>query len=369
MTLKLLNAAAQTTALTAVIMTCDLTSAAAHENDKNAPHAMDHAPIGVMGDHRHKKGEWMTSYRFMRMDMDGNRDGTNSLTPDIIASTVPNRFFGAAGQPPTLRVVPKDMTMDMHMFGGMYGVSDRVTVMAMTSYKRSEMDHLTYMGPMGTNLRGEFTTTSKGFGDSSVTAIIGLDDGAKPSRQINANIGLSLPTGSNEKTDQILTPMGTTPSPRLPYPMQLGTGTYDLLPALTYFDRNEALGWGVQARARLPLGENSEGYKFGTRGELTAWAAYEPAYWVSFSGRLKAVSQGSIKGMDPVIMAPVQTADPDNHGGEMVEAAFGVNLAAQNGALKGHRLAFEVTLPLYRNLNGPQLETDYVISLGWQKAF
>jgi len=164
------------------------------------------------------------------------------------------------------------MTMDMHMVGAMYGLSDRVTLMGMTSYKRNEMDHLTYRGGMGNIVRGEFTTVSKGFGDSSVTAIIG-------------------------------------------------------------------------------------------------WLAYEPAYWLSFSSRVKMVSQGSTKGLDPAIAAPVQTANPNNHGGETIEMVFGVNLAGQNGALKGHRLAFEVALPLYRDLNGPQLETDSVFTLGWQKAF
>ena len=34
-----------------------------------------HAPIGVMTDHTHGAGEFMWSYRFMYMAMDGNRDG------------------------------------------------------------------------------------------------------------------------------------------------------------------------------------------------------------------------------------------------------------------------------------------------------
>jgi len=33
----------------------------AHEDGKTGPHAIDHAPIGVMADHRHKAGEWMVS--------------------------------------------------------------------------------------------------------------------------------------------------------------------------------------------------------------------------------------------------------------------------------------------------------------------
>ena len=39
----------------------------------------DHAPIGVMADHQHQKGEWMISYRYMGMAMDGNRDGFRSF--------------------------------------------------------------------------------------------------------------------------------------------------------------------------------------------------------------------------------------------------------------------------------------------------
>ena len=343
--------------------------AAAHENDMNAPHALDHAPIGVMGDHRHDKGEWMLSYRYMTMDMDGTRDGTDSLTPDVIATTIPNRFFGAAGQPPTLRVVPTNMQMDMHMVGAMYGFNDRITVMAMGSYHTKDMDHLTYQGGMGTAVLGGFNTKVSGIGDSSLTAIIGLDNGSNPKKQINLNLGLSLPTGSNEETGQILTPMGGTPSPRLPYPMQLGTGTYDFKPAITYSERSGKMGWGAQASARIALGENAEGYKYGERLEGTAWLAYEPAYWMSLSGRLKATSQGNIDGIDSAILAPVQTADPDNYGGEDVQLLLGVNFAGQNGILKGHRFALEVGVPIYRDLNGPQLETDSTITAGWQKAF
>lgn len=353
-------------ALTAAALT---TPAFAHENGSDAPHASDHAPIGVMADHRHKQGEWMLSYRFMRMDMSGNRDGTNPINAETIATTVPNRFFGAPMQPPTLRVVPLDMTMDMHMIGGMYGLTDRITLMAMTSYLSNDMDHLTFMGGMGPMVRGSFTTQSEGFGDSTVSAIIGLDDGTKAERQINLNLGLSIPTGSNEETDQILTPMGGTPTPRLPYPMQLGTGTWDLKSAVTAFDRHGKFGYGAQASARIPLGDNDEGYKRGERIEGTAWLSYEPDYWVSFSTRIKAVSQGDISGMDAAIMAPVQTADPENFGGDTVELLFGFNLAGQTGALKGHRLAIEYGIPLHRDLNGPQLETDSVLTLGWQKAF
>lgn len=48
--------------------------------------ADDHAPIGVMGDHMHKKGEWMLGYRYMHMEMDGLRDGTSNVSTTEAAS-------------------------------------------------------------------------------------------------------------------------------------------------------------------------------------------------------------------------------------------------------------------------------------------
>ena len=48
---------------------------------------------------------------------------------------------------------------------------------------------------------------------------------------------------------------------------------------------------------------------------------------------------------------------------------FGINLAGQTGWQKGNRVAAEIGLPLYRDLNGPQLETDLTFTIGWQRAY
>ena len=77
-----------------------------------------HAPIGVMGDHVHKRGEWMLSFRTMTMTMQGNLQGTNSLSPEAIVQTQANAFAGMPMQPANLRVVPTKMTMAMQMLGG-----------------------------------------------------------------------------------------------------------------------------------------------------------------------------------------------------------------------------------------------------------
>ena len=73
--------------------------------------------------------------------------------------------------------------------------------------------------------------------------------------------------------------------------------------------------------------------------------------------------------MDPAIMGPVQTANPDFQGGESVTAFAGVNFAATGGALKGWRLGIEGGLPLVQDLNGPQMPTDFTLTVGVQKSF
>jgi len=331
-----------------------------------------HAPIGVMGDHMHKAGEFMLSYRFMRMDMAGNRIGTDEVSPEEIVTTVPNRFFGQPMQPQTLRVVPTEMPMNMHMFGAMYAPTDWITLMGMVNYIDKSMDHITFDGPMGNTRLGTFTTESEGFGDTSLTALIRLLDQPRVDGKdhVHLSLGLSVPTGSITETDDILTPMNTRPTVRLPYSMQLGSGTFDLLPGITYTGRDGDFSWGAQYRATLRLeDENDEGYRRGHVHEATAWLAYQWEPWISTSLRVAGSSEGQIEGIDPNIMGPVQTADPDNYGGERVDLFAGVNLVGQNGDLRGHRLAFEVGAPVYQDLNGPQMETDWTLTVGWQKAW
>ncbi|MAM33588.1 MAG: alpha-amylase [Micavibrio sp.] len=333
------------------------------EQSAKTSNADDHAPIGVMGDHRHKAGEWMVSYRFMRMHMEGNRDGTDSLSPDEIVTTTPNPF----APPPTLRVVPLEMDIDMHMLGGMYAPSDWLTLMVMGQYIDREMEHLTYAGMAGTTELGQFTTKVQGIGDTSLSGLIGLyDDNI---HHLHLNAGLSLPTGSIKEEDDVLTPMGTTPRLRLPYAMQLGSGTYDLLPGLTYYGNQDNWGWGAQYKATIRTGENSQDYTLGDKHQITAWGSYLWTPSFSTSLRATAETEGHIDGMDSDITAPVQTANPDNYGGERLSLSAGANYLFQAGPLQGHRLAFEVTAPVYQDLNGPQMERDYAVTVGWQKAF
>lgn len=341
---------------------CALAGTPALADDDHGVDSLDHAPIGVMGDHRHARGEWMFSYRFMHMDMAGIQIGTDDATPEQVATTVPNRFFGNPGQPPTLRVVPTAMFMDMHMLGAMYGLTDDVTVMVMGNYISKKMDHIVFAGGVGTRRLDTFETSPMGFGDTKIAALIGLSD------KVHLNAGLSIPTGSNTKTDDIVTPMGGNPTVRVPYPMQLGSGTFDLEPGITYRDQNDAFGWGAQVRGVIRLGRDN-GYALGDKAMATVWGAVALSPAVSLSGRVQAETQARIDGIDPVIVGPIQTANPDFQGGETVTAFAGVNFAVTRGSLKGWRLGIEGGVPVVQDLNGPQMPTDYTLTAGVQKSF
>lgn len=335
--------------------------------DSSGLRADDHAPIGVMGDHMHKKGEWMLSYRFMRMDMEDNRSGTSGLSPETIVTTVPNRFFGVAGQPATLRVVPTEMTTDMHMLGAMYAPSDVFTLMLMANYIDRDMDHITFQGGAGTTRLGTFTTNARGLGDTKAGALIRLYE--DQTHHLHLNAGISLPTGSIKEKDTILAPNGTTPTLRMPYAMQLGSGTYDLLPGVTYSGTHHKWGWGAQYSGVVHLGDNSQDYTWGDKHQISIWGSYLIMPAVSASLRVTGERESQIDGIDSQIVAPVQTANPENYGGKRISTSLGINTVIPSGALKGHRFSVEATLPVYQNLNGPQMERDKAFIFGWSKAF
>ncbi len=342
-------------------------NAGEHEYVHEHAGAHSQTPIGVMGDHMlQKKGEWMLSFRYMYMDMGGNRIGTDRVSSDFIAQNIPNRFFGMPMQPPTLRIVPTEMTMDMVMFEAMWAPSDWSTVMIMGNYLKKDMKHTTYLGPTGTTVLGTFRTESSGIGDTYLGTMLRLYDA--PESKVHLNLGITAPTGSTTETDRVLTPMNMTPTVRIPYAMQLGSGTWDAKPGITYNGHAKNFTWGAQYMGTFRIGDDN-GYDWGNVHEVTSWATWSSRAWFSSSVRLAWESRDRINGIDPNIAGPVQTADPNKYGGDSLFGYLGVSLAGQSGGLRGHRLALEVGWPIDQDLNGPQMEVNFHLTAGWQYSF
>lgn len=321
---------------------------------KSRPDA--HAPLGVMGDHVHHAGEWMASYRYSRMRMDGNRDRESSRS---VSDLFAQGFL----------VAPKDMDMEMHVFGLMYAPTDWLTLMAMLPFVELSMDHVTANG-----LR--FTTKSDGPGDLKLSGLVSVLD--RGPHHLHLNAGVSFPTGTLREEDKAPVPGMGLAETRLPYPMQIGSGTFDLLPGVTYTAKIDGLSWGAQAMGTVRLGRNKNDYRLGDRVNLTAWLARPWTDWLSTSFRVAWSHWGNINGRDgalspirgrPALGFPVPTADPNLRAGEQLDLLGGVNLLVPLGPLGEHRFAAEAGFPVHQSLDGPQLETDWRVVVGWQYAF
>ena len=303
-----------------------------------------HAPVSVMGDHIHKKGEWMMSYRYMYMDMNQHYSGTKQLS----VSEVHNDYI----------VSPVRMKMDMHMLGVMYGVTDDFTIMGMLPYITKDMEHR-----RRTDHR-QFSTRSQGVGDVKLSGMLSTKQFVGQNSHVN--FGVSFPTGSINAKDRNL--LG--PDRDLPYPMQLGSGTFDFLPGFTLYEVYDEWSWGFQAMSTVRFGRNEHKYRLGNQHNFTSWIARQWADWISTSFRVNAKMWENIRGRDRRLnLILINTADPNLQGGERIDVLFGINLVGQEGFLHDHRFAFEVGLPVYQDLDGPQLGVGIQGTFGWQKAF
>ena len=183
---------------------------------------------------------------------------------------------------------------------------------------------------------------------------------------------------------------------RLPYPMQLGSGTFDLLPGLTYIAEKFGGSWGTQVASVIHLGENGEGYSLGNRFQATTWYSRKLSDTLSASARIEGSTWGNIDGQDAE-MNPMMSpnARADLRGGERVDILFGLNIFLDtdrwdkwdrlfidkdNGQLlqakpqensmdKETLLSIEIGFPVHQDLDGPQMESDWRLMVGLQVSF
>lgn len=340
-----------------------------------------HAPLGVMADHAHEAGELMFSYRSMGMVMEGIRDGTTPISTEKALHDY--------------AMVPITMRMQMHMFGAMLAPHNRVTFMAMISYRDNSMEmegaHLHETGGHDHPV-GRHSMSTGGFGDLRLSALIPLLNTSNADFLLNA--GVSVPTGAIDLKGT----HGGSELTVLPYPMQLGSGSFELRSGATFAATRGSWSYGLQGRAAIPLNKNSQDYRLAPTVGSTLWGARRLNDWISVSLRGSFENWGGITSFvehaemgtaedehdhtahhshaaptasaQTVYMSP--TMDPNLQGGTRATLAPGVNVIVPDkfsGILTGQRLAVEFQMPVYQNLDGPQMELDWTLIAGWQYAF
>lgn len=309
----------------------------------NHHRADSHGPIGVMGDHLHPKGGFMVSLRAMHMKMDGNRNGSNEIEDQEIFQE--------------FMVAPQKMTMQMYMLGLMYAPSDKLTLMAMQNFVSKEMDLTAQiMMPNGMMMQRDFETKSSGIGDLKLSTLYSLWSSLNNAAHLNA--GVNIPIGEIENRDD--TPMMS--NAKLPYAMQLGSGTFDFSIGATIKGNKENVSWGIQQLNTIRTGRNKEGYRFGNLYELNLWGAYSFDTRFSISLRLKGSTQGTLSGIDSDLNPMmVTTTDPENYGGDILRSFIGFNALIFDSKMI---VGLEAGLPLYQKYNRISMNEEYTFNAG-----
>jgi hypothetical protein len=330
-------------------------------------------PMNIPGGGVPETHEYRLKISPMFMHMDGLRDGTDSVNAnDLLGMPV------AGGQPTgKYMAVPTEMDMSMLNLTAGYSFTDDFFAGVMLMWKDNDMD-MKFNSAMQTMTGKQgFTMKSRGIADTMLMGKYRLytDDPLIPKSQASMLFGLSLPTGSiNQKNDRH--PVQMRRNEELPYSMQLGSGTFDPTIGLLYQGSSSPLWWGADATYTARLYDNKRDYRLGDEFRLDLYSMYQISYnflvqlqlnghWQdSISGEMdeaKSGESGHVIPGDPDSPYTTPLWDTDNYGGTQLFTTLGFQW--QPAPL--HIVDLNVGLPLYRDLNGPQLETDYRVMLTW----
>jgi hypothetical protein len=331
-------------------------------------------PAGVKLDHMlDRPGDLMVGYRFMRGSASGQMlRGSSEVSDDaeIVAE-------GCSGNP--CYVTPERMTMQMHMLDLMYAPTDWLTLVLMPSFVDKEMSMRPLAGapPPPTEgfndgpisaavLHSGHPHSTGGIGDTEVHGLFRLFDDS--GHHLHFGLGLSAPTGD---VGIRLRDTHGQDAGFIHYGMQLGSGTWDLKPSITYTGQRERWTWGLQLSATVRLeSEGSSGFALGDVLQSTAWGSIGLTDWLSASLRGVYTQRGSLRGEYDDTHHPIGPMDyPGNYGGRYWDLGLGLNAAVRDGELAGNSLRVEWLEPVKQDANGYQLSRDGTLTATWSYTF
>jgi hypothetical protein len=294
------------------------------------------APVGVPYGHLLIAGEVTIGYRYDFAHFSHLRQDTE-------------RVGAGAALGLGYQLEPESMNAHRHVVELMYATTDQITVLAELPYVHRSMTSGRSVGPATDR-------TVSGFGDLRLGALLEvLNHG---SRRAHFNLLVGIPTGPAAERDE---------QGALAYAQQPGAGTVHVRPTLTFTEQETHKSWGAQLGGALFLGESGEGHTMGNRLDMTAWGAWRVLSWASVSGRVAGEFWGDVQHSVAEFPA-TPAAEPGFTGGQRVDLLAGANLQAAAGVFQGHRLFFEVGLPVHQKLDGPQLGMSWRGEMGWRWA-
>lgn len=321
------------------------------------PYAPPPVPIGIFADNNLPQGRFVLSITPTFANYSGILIGTQGVSNDYIVSNVP--FFL---KPKTkVRIVPQDIAVDIQAVRLRYGVTNDFEIILDTGWVEKALDTLVFKGTSGIKPLGDNYPETSSIVDTILTGVYRIyQDNIN---RFQLSLGLSFPTGTDDATfNDFRLPTGKLTNTRGFYGMQLGTGTFDILPGVVYAGYLGPWSWGLSYRARLPLDYNSQGYKYGNLHEFNGWAGYTWIPGITTTFRVCGTTQGHIDGFDHLITGPAVPANPLFYGGQRVELFGGGSIDGKLIGIDNALIMVEAGAPVYQDLNGPQIKKE------WQAA-
>ncbi len=337
-------------------------------------HRHGDAPAGVMFAHvLDKAGDKMLGYRYIRNTQSGSYlAGSQPINSNQLV--MPN---STVCQPVTrCTMLSTGMSMNMHMLDLMYAPTDWLTLMLMPQIMSMDMNMVMPVAMDMNAIGGGMDAsgwrtyqTNGGFGDTGAYALLKLWD--SNGQKLILTQGISIPTGSIN----VMTEFPGTTDLVYSYGMQLGSGTWDYKPSLTYTGKHGGWFWGGQFSGSHRLQDaNSSGYRLGDVLQTTAWGGYQLTHWLSATARGVYTGQGKIVGTHIKDQSSVQNMwmpedVPANYGGNFADVGFGFTASVPYGSLAGHTFGFEWLQPVSTYFNGYQLDRTGALSASWGYNF
>jgi len=340
-------------------------------------------PAGVLFDRVLAEGKFSAGVRYSFALQDGHlRRGTHSVSNDAVANAgCGTDICSRAAKGLYTHIASLDLA---------YAPADWLTLVLTPQFADVRMTERPiasfFIGPGG-GLNGgsepSYRHTTGGLGDTLFTAVHEIVSGDNQS--LVASLGVSAPTASVSRRFNLSTEY-------LSYPMQLGSGTWDAHPAVTYSIDHDGWSLGTQMNAVLRLqARNDSGYRLGNGFEASVWAGYGIFDWLAASLRGVYSVQGRIGGAfkDHIVPAqigykvvngeavPIYEYDPTpntvrgpfdlpaNSGGSMFDVGLGFTIGIPAGRLVGNRIAVEWLQPVYDDVNGYQPAHSGTLNLRW----
>ena len=330
----------------------------------NAP-----TPLGIYGVNQPKQGVFSLSINPGYFALSGSLIGTQSMSPvqAVTDPSVKTTFGPIVGKPVQVRNVPATVNIGFVGFGLTYGLTKDFAVTVASAYLDKNQDVNVFKGMSGSTLLGQSDAGTQGISDTALVGLYRLYHDSM--NQINVFFGFFLPTGSTTENEGGFNNSGKYGTKRAVYTLQLGTGTVDALPGITYSGVLGKWSWGLAFRGRYALDTNAQGYRWGAYSEFDGWGGYTWLPGLSTTLRVMGQVIGHIDGYDPQILGYGPCSNPLWFGGDFVDILPGLSISGRYFDMPAATASVAFDVPVYQNLNGLHTARNYGVLTGLKFKF